>query len=104
MLLEDAKSQLAGRHDIQALEAFEDVDHLSRDVFRDAIKRLHSALALRPPPAIVGFLTEMVAPLDKGSAIGRDIRAPRGSHSSTREDNSLTLRRDCRSVTFGTTS
>src|SRR5215216_331196 len=65
MLLEDAKSQLAGRHDIQALEAFEDVDHLSRDVFRDAIKRLHSALALRPPPAIVGFLTEMVAPLDK---------------------------------------
>jgi hypothetical protein len=73
-LLKDAKAQLAGRHDILALEPFDIPSHVERPVYRDAIRRLRTALELRPPPSIAGFLNEMVAPDDEGSAIGRDIR------------------------------
>jgi hypothetical protein len=74
-LLEDAKLQLAGRHDIQALQPFETVNNVLRDVFRDAVNRLRTALELRPPVAIAEFLNDTTVPdHDQGSAIDRDIR------------------------------
>jgi len=72
-LLADAKLQLAGRHDIQALRPFETVNIVSRDVFRDAVKRLRTALELRPPQAIAEFLNDTAVVNAKASSVGRDI-------------------------------
>ncbi|HUS11112.1 MAG TPA: hypothetical protein VMZ30_11665 [Pyrinomonadaceae bacterium] len=73
-LLQDAKTEFAGRHDIQALTPFVSVDLVDRDVYRDAMKRLRAALELRPPAAIAAFLAEMVMPDNEATALGRDIR------------------------------
>lgn len=72
-LLQEAKAQFPGRHDIQALESFSGVDHIDRDVYRDAMQRLRAALELRPTAAIAVFLAEIVDP-DTDTALGRDIR------------------------------
>ena len=72
-LLDEAKTQFHGRHDVQALSQFERTTHVDRDVFRDAVVRLLRALELRPPAAVAAFLAEVTLPENAAGDIAGDV-------------------------------
>lgn len=72
-LLQEAKDQFAGRHDVQALEPFQRVEIVDRIVFLDAVERLRASLELRPSVAAAAFLADVVLPDNLAPGLARDV-------------------------------
>ena len=72
-LLEVTKSHYPHRADIQAISAYSNINALDSVEFRDAVRRLRSALDLRPPGSSVEILAQIQLPPNATAQVKLDF-------------------------------